>query len=310
MSEIEALLKADENNSRQTKRLFNDFDPELYDSFDDLANIFQALTRSFGCGASDGEDLNEINEIAQKEGLDEVSIIEILKKSGPVDDDQSSELYKIVYSYYSRRARGLLILQTFRSFMYASTDLFRLRVTSALGQLRVEIEAVALMNIFQSNNKLSHEGFNIRNDEQGRTFFFKTKKQVNQFCQRHDLEAEWNLASSASQHARFVGLIDGLSTIDDTVNDRYVNQFQLALQDFNSDQPEALIIRALYVLRTQGKLLLPIEISLPEVNDPLVKETRIPMFHKKVARLYDVFSKKFPQFMQSNEWGKSTLDSY
>ncbi len=40
------------------------------------------------------------------------------------------------YRFMSRRVRGILLTFCFRSFMFAATDLYRLRVTSALGACR------------------------------------------------------------------------------------------------------------------------------------------------------------------------------
>ena len=80
------------------------------------------------------------------------------------------------YDYYSRRSRALLLLQAYRSYMYAATDMRRFRVGTATGFMRLEIEAVALMYLFQNNPSLAYTWFNLRGDSQGKAFYKKTKR--------------------------------------------------------------------------------------------------------------------------------------
>ena len=165
--------------------------------------------------------------------------------------------------------------------------------------MRSEIESVALMSLFHSKNELAYRWFNIKGDQQGRDFFNKTKKDVSKFSERFELTVEWNLASSAAQHSRFIGLVDALSISSSSQTDRYTDNYSVAFQDFDQEKPKQLIVRALYVLRTQAKLFVPLQLALPEVRDPLLVETRIPMFIKKLGLLYDKFQKKYPAFLNS-----------
>ena len=183
--------------------------------------------------------------------------------------------------------------------MWAATDIRRLRVGNALGLMRSEIESVALMSLFQSKSELAYRWFNIKGDQQGREFFNKTKKDVSKFSERFELTVEWNLASSAAQHSRFIGIVDALSISSSSQIDRYTDNYSVAFQDFDQEKPEQLIVRALYVLRTQAKLFVPLQLALPEVRDPLLIETRIPMFIKKLGLLYNKFEKKYPEFLNS-----------
>jgi len=183
--------------------------------------------------------------------------------------------------------------------MWAASDIRRLRVGNALGLMRLEIESVALMSLFQSKSEFAYQWFNIKGDQQGRDFFNKTKKDVSKFSERFELTAEWNLASSAAQHSRFIGVVDALSISSSSQIDRYTDNYSVAFQDFDQEKPEQLVVRALYVLRTQAKLFVPLQLSLPEVKDPLLIETRIPSFIKKLGLLYDRFQNEYPEFLNS-----------
>lgn len=301
MTDINNLIEADEINCKESLRLFNHFDPSLSISFDDAANLFSVFSRSFSQEATDDDTLDSIWKYVEDGQLTEAEIQNILKGEKPsnVNNDIFDKITSHNNEYFSRRSRGLLLLQAYRSFMYAATDIRRLRAGTAFGFMRLEIEAVALMSLFQVNATLSYTWINLKGDQEGRSFYNKTKKDVLSFCDRYDLTGEWNLASTASQHSRFIGLVDGLTISSSSEVERYTNNYSLAFQDFDPEKPEQLLVRALYILRVQAKLLLPLQLALPEVSDPILLETRIPMFIKKVGTLYSKFQKQFPDFMKS-----------
>jgi len=301
MAEIDKLIEADETNCKRSIKLFNQFDPLLGTSFNDAANLLNIFSRSFSHGATDDDTKHFISELAKEGGLKESELRQALNSRKP--SSMKNDLFEKIVSnrndYYSRRSRGLLLLQAYRSYMYAATDIRRLRAGTAIGLMRLEIEAVALMSLFQANTELAFTWFNLKGDRQGKDFYNKTKKAVSEFCDRFELMVEWNLASSASQHSRFIGLIDGLSISSSSQFERYTDYFSLAFQDFDPEKPEQLIVRGLYILRTQAKLLLPLQLALPEVSDPLLLETRIPKFLKNIGVLYEKFQKEFPEFLES-----------
>jgi hypothetical protein len=87
--------------------------------------------------------------------------------------------------------------------------------------MRLETEAVALMSLFQADTELAFIWFNLKGDGQGKHFCDRTKKAVSEFCEKFDLRAEWNLASSASQHSRLIVLVDGLSRNFEEIPNRF-----------------------------------------------------------------------------------------
>jgi len=305
MSEIDQLLKADEENAEKTRRFFLEFDNELLDAFDEGNNIVQTFMRSFGQNATDDIDQTAITEISKKSGLNEKELAAIIR--GEKKDSSyiglTKDLDQIQAQYYCRRARALLTLQIFRSFMFAGTDIRRMQVVRAFGQLRPAIEATALITIFQSENKLAVDWYNIRDDIGGKAFFRETINRINKFCKTYDVENEWNLSSAAAQHSRLIGLVDGLKVNQYVNGIRRTQEYKLSLQDFNPERPAEFISRALYILRVQAKLLLPLEIALPEASDPLLRETRIPNFRNKIERLYKVFEVKFSDYLSELGFG-------
>lgn len=301
MTEIDKLIEADESNCKQSLKLFNQFDPSLVTSFDDASNLFTTFSRSFSHGVNDDDTLHSISELSKEGGLTESEFKDVLNSRKPpkLADYLFEKIISNRNDYYSRRSRALLLLHTYRSYMYAATDIRRLRVGTALGFMRLEIESVALMSLIQSKNELAYTWFHLKGDRQGKDFFNKTKDDVSIFCKQFEPTAEWNLASSVAQHSRFIGIIDGLSISRSSQFDRYTDNFSVAFQDFDPEKPEQLIVRALYILRTQAKLLIPFQLALPEVSDPLLLETRVPRFINKLKFLYEKFQKEYPKFLES-----------
>jgi hypothetical protein len=130
MREIDKLLEADETNSQQSMKLFNRFDPSLVTSFDDAANLFAVFSRSFGHGATDDDTQHSIAELAKEGGFTELDVRQALNNRKP--SSMKGDLFEKIVSrrndYYGRRSRGLLLLHAYRSYMYAATDIRRLRV--------------------------------------------------------------------------------------------------------------------------------------------------------------------------------------
>lgn len=301
MTNIDELIIADEINCKETLKLFNQFDPSLAAVFDNASNIFSAFSRSFSHGAKDDANQQSISGLAKEGNLTESEIKEVLKGQKP--RKLTAKLFEEIISarneYYSRRSRGVLLLHTYRSYMLAATDIRRLRVGNALGLMRSEIESVALMSLFQSKCELAYQWFNLKGDQQGKEFFNKTKKDVSKFSERFELTVEWNLASSAAQHSRFIGIVDALSISSSSQYGRYTDNYSVAFQDFDQKKPEQLIVRALYVLRTQVKLFMALQLALPEVQDTLLIETRIPSFTKTLISLYRKFGEEYSEFLRS-----------
>jgi len=283
MNRIDDLLKADINNAAKTKQLFYEFDPLLLEAFDDVTKLFENLFQSFGSGATDDQDQAEISQLAEEVKVSENCLKEINNRS------------------LSRRARGILLLNAYRSFMYAAVDIRRLRSISALGQLCVEIESIALISIFQAANDIAEEWFNSKSDEEGRAFFLKTKKMVIEFCKKNDLLTEWNLASKGSHHARFAGMVEGLRIENFSKEGHYINNYSTSLQDVDPDHPERLIVRALYILRAQTKIFSALKLSLPETFELFFRATNISLYNSKIEKLFKNFEKKYPNYIQTGQ---------
>jgi len=141
ITETDKLIEADEINCKVSLKLFSDFDPLLATAFDDASNLFSAFSRSFSHGARDDDTQHSISKLAKKGALSESELEEVRngRKPPKLADDLFEEIISNRNDNYSRRSRSLLLLHTYRSYMWAATDIRRLRVGIALGLMRLEI---------------------------------------------------------------------------------------------------------------------------------------------------------------------------
>jgi hypothetical protein len=137
MSELRKLIDADQDNIKEVERLFANFSSEIHDTIEDTAQMFNALCRAFGQKAKDDPEQDAINDIGKQLGSKNTKeLLSILDSSAEID----SQIGKLVRTgrialdrIWSRRVRGILLIYTQRCFMWAFTDLCRLRITSAFG---------------------------------------------------------------------------------------------------------------------------------------------------------------------------------
>jgi len=294
MSEIQLLLEADSKNVEATKQLYADYHPYLTEALDEAAALFKTLSRAYGQKAKDDADSKMLNDLADRYGISGADELRSLIESPPPNDpaklDFLSEFNELEHRWMSRRVRGMLLLLSFRCYMFAATDLFRIRISSAIGHLRVQVEAVALMNMICKKPDIASEWIKISNHKEGKRFF--RSHPIRDFIDKHDLAHAWNLASGSAQHARFASIVYGLAQVTSQKDHRRIDQYNVVFQE---GEPHERILYTLFLLRTQYQLFIAIREGLEEVEDPLLINTRFPNFKSKVEFLWKRLEEVFPE---------------
>jgi len=152
--------------------------------------IFRTLSRSFSDGAYDADDARILQAELLQASADPQAFIRDLLVEPPAqpkpESIESDEARSAIARIYSRRARAILKQLAFRSFVWAATDLQRLRVTAALAHTRVELEAVALINVMMDVPEVAWRWFSIGPDEAGRRFFQEHQVRVREILKSFD----------------------------------------------------------------------------------------------------------------------------
>ena len=306
---IDKLLELDSENVGITKKNLAIFSPELPDALDDAARLFETFAHAFSQAGKDDEDISVLNDCFQKLKANTKNEMDaILKSPPPTGDSEKARTVlaaKAAYNrMWSRRIRGILLVYAHRCYEYAVTDLLRLRISSALGYLRNQIEAVAQISIMRENPEVAYEWLNVANNENGLRYYNKYKQKIFEFRDKHNLNFAWNLASGTSQHVRLASLVSSLSLSSFEERGRHVTEVKVSFQEVRPDEPEGLFLKALTILRTQERLfsVMAADDCLPESCDPILVDVRIPRFRQKGDRLWSRGEQVFPN--QVAKWRK------
>ena len=279
MSEIQNLLNADADNIKNCKQLFHNFSPELSQTIEDGAQLYITFLRILSKKFRDDE-----NQSIIKGHREEKAYIE-------------KELAKD--RIWSRRARAALFLLSYRSYMWAATDLYRTRVTSSMNHLRQQIEASFYMNLILNKPSVAKEWFVIRNKKEGKKFFKKYSVDLSAYLERFQFANTYNRISGAASHARLSSIMYGLEINSINHDDKYVDIYTVKMQEVDQDRPEQFILNILAFLSDQQKLFNVFLTALPEIDDLLLRETRIPLFKDKISGLFALFQEKFPVMVKN-----------
>jgi hypothetical protein len=294
-SEIETLLKCDEENAKMIRRLFADHDAELSEALEDAAQLFVTFSRVFSQQAKDDLEQETLHAIQEQLGFSDAEEFYSAIISSDPNSPESDLMLKAkdaVDRFYSRRARGWLLLLIQRCYMFAATDLLRLRGNVALGHLRLAVEAAYFMNIMRDDPSVAHVWVHLESDEEGKQFFKEHKKGLGSFMDQYELAGLYNLTSGTAQHARFASLVFGLRFDSGVKGNRRQDEYKLVFQEGETRQQ---LLWAVFLLEMQYRLFMAMREGLPEIDDPLLVNTRLPNFRNKVNRLWKHLEKVFPE---------------
>ena len=295
MSEIETLLKCDEDNAKMTQRLFADHNAELPEALEDAVQLFVTFARVFSQEAKDDLEQETLQTIQEELGFsDAEEFYSAIISSDPnsLDSGRLLEARNAVDRFYSRRGRGVLLLLIHRCFMFAVTDLLRLRGNVALGQLRLAVEAAYYINIMRDNPSVAHEWLHLQTDDEGKRFFHKHKQGLRRFMDQYELAGLYNSTSGTAQHARFASVVFGLRFDSVVKANRRGDQYKFVFQE---GEPRQQLLWAVFLLEMQYRLFMAMRKGLPEITDPLLVNTRLPHLRKKVNRLWKQLERVFPE---------------
>jgi hypothetical protein len=70
-------------------------------------------------------------------------------------------------------------------------------------------------------------------------------------------------------------------------------------QEFDEKEPDYFMVQVFHVLHIQARIFSSLKDAVPEINDPLLLETRIPQFIQRADRLFRRFGEHLKKRHQS-----------
>jgi hypothetical protein len=269
MPDIDSLLEADEKNVREMQKLFAN-----YQGLPDLLNTASILYKT--CGRAFGQALSY-----ETGGL-------------PRDTDPDSS---VVAAMVVKWQRGLLFTRIGVLYATAVADLLRMRLTAPLGYVRLQCEAIALLKLMSEDSSIAQQWVNIQTDKDGKAFFKKHQKQVMAILSTYRLSDTYDQTSGSALHSRFIGVARGYKSTRHEDGHRITYQHRINVQEFDPDKPHSfMLIVIITVLHVQALILASLGDAMPEINDPLLLETRIPEFMGRVKHFLERAREHFAQY--------------
>lgn len=286
MSAIQDLLEADHANTANSVDALQQFSPDLPGALDCAADLIDQFIRHVAAALDDSEELRAGSAITDELGVEPEQLRELLNDEKPAVG-KIEEARTIWRRLYTRQARRVLLLLLQRHFMWAATDLLRMRLTPVLGYCRQEAEAIALLVLVRDRPDLGIRWLHVRTDEEGVTFFREMQHGVRSTLKRLKLNDAYERGSGAALHVRFASAVLGLSF------DRQPNEIWLGFQEVRPNESFQYYLDALGFLSVQVRVVRALGEAFPEVTDPSWLRA-VNHFTRKVAALWEELSRQFP----------------
>ncbi len=314
MGDIDRLLDIDRENAEQTLRFLQDLDAELGDAVDAAQELFNSFLRAFSQGATHDDDQEVLERTLSGLGVeDESAVDKVLSDPGATESqlELASEAKGAIDRSWSRLIRGILLVQVQKHYLWGITDLLALRMTSMYRYMRLQAEGVALLRLIFDRPDLAWAWFDLSPVGPAGPRFFRNHRQAMQGYMRQDqLDDDYDVGSGVGQHIRPVGVVYGLTQSTFIERGRRVHELRLRFQETHLDETEGrrdFLLVLTRFLRTQQRVFSALVQCLPEADDRLLRDTRVPRFRGLVDRLFKKFADAYPDFSSNaREMAKKT----
>ena len=210
VSNIDELLKHEEDVIAVSRRVFEAFSPELIEALDTAMGMYTTFGRIVGQDSDSTADVREVNEVGQALGAKNDAELDRIRSTPTSDPVRASLLARLQAAEDRLEAkldRGVILLQMQRAFSRGVVDLLRQRLTSAVGYQRTVVEGLALLFLTRDDPAKAIEWRKVVTDEDGRRFHAKYQRAIGWIIEAAELTDAYNRASGLTMHLRFAGAI-------------------------------------------------------------------------------------------------------
>jgi hypothetical protein len=286
MSELDELLECDAENVSNSRKALVAFSPGLSEALDTAAGMFGAFTRCLKGALEDSKDFSVLDTCAKKLGVDADALVSLIKAE-PSHDPAIVSAQTAWSNAWARRARGIIFLLLQRQFMWAATDLLRMRLTPAIGYARQQVEALGLLFLIRDNPTVGHRWIRLVTSDDGKRFYHDMQSRLLGVVGHLGLTEAYEAGSATALHIRIASAARGLSL------DRKPNEVWLGYQEVQADDRFTFLLETLNFLSIQGRVFRALAHAFPEVTDPIWTE-RVRNFTRDLASLWDRLEKEYP----------------
>jgi hypothetical protein len=288
------MVEADEANTKAAPVLMANLHPLAVQLFDDAEDLFRYLYKALENWKAETAINEQLETIADAHGLSTQELAGRLQQGTAADIPEAQDLFKRLWTL---RVVRMIVAACQRYWAWGSLDLFRLRITAAHGNLRLEAEAMALIVLFMGDDDLAEQWSRLYGDKEGYKFFKKTQPAVKTILAKYDLGRTYGIASGAAQHVRMASIVRALSTSDGVIT--------LPDQDFDKADSYSFHLAIAHFHRIQQRILSALGATLLAGD-----ETWTAMdgsFAKRAGDLWAVLEKRYAK--EIHEPGRNTEEA-
>jgi hypothetical protein len=287
MTHLDDLLACDDENIKISKQALFDIEPTSLEAIESCANTLELMVRKFGETSKYDEHHDVIEGWAKQHGVKGNKALYYLRDAhliGSTDANDPTTQAKInLQKATAILARMHIALRLGRDFLFGITDMLSLRITPALGYMRVQSESFGQLKLLVDHPELGEEWFSSADDAKGKQFHNNWHSRIVSAIRDLDLHSEYSSSTNFAHHTRASGTAYGI--LLGGKKDKAKGEIKLIYQE--TDDYRLLYFWFGVYLKFHRKALQHISSLFPELTDDDINKIGVHDFAAKESIIWN-----------------------
>jgi len=212
--EIDRLSDCDANNLAESRRVLLALHRESLNAVDDCAKLLEHVGVLFGQTCKYDKYQQQLDEWLKTQSGEPAQHVKFLEQATLIGKREGHDVIanakRALESGNAVIARTYLVLRLGRDFLFGLSDLLRLRLTSMLGYLRIQVETAAILTLISSDSAMAVDWLNTADLKRGTEFYKKHHQRIIKKLKELSLHRYYEQGSSMALHSRVLGVASGI----------------------------------------------------------------------------------------------------
>lgn len=221
---FDRLFECDLQNYQEAKRALNTIEANALKAADECATVLEKVGQAFGKVCKYDELHGILDSWIEKQQLPPTEAVKYLQSAVLIGkeskEDETSKAKAALEKLYSVIGRIYLLLRFGRDYLLGLSEILKLRVTPAMGYLRVQAESVALLKLFADEPHVAQDWLDATASESGKQFYQNHHTKIIKTVKKFNLYENYERGSWMALHSRVggvsLGIIQGARKLEDS----------------------------------------------------------------------------------------------
>lgn len=285
---FDRLFECDLQNYQEAKRALNTIDSKALETANECAAVFERVGQVFGRVCRYREFHEVLNNWLAKQPLPAEQAVKLLQRAASVGnqfpEDPTRQAKEALERLHSIIGRIYLLLRLGRDYLLGLGEILKLRITPAMGYLRVQAESLALLKLFANEPRIAQEWLDATSAQSGRQFYRNNHSKIVETVKALDLYEHYERGSWMALHSRVPGVSLGIIQGGKKTTGGEEDTIRLVYQE--TGDHVALFLWFCIYMRFHQKAINSISVSIPEINSLQLAEVGVGEFSKAVDGLW------------------------